>query len=326
MSGHKRRTISAAHTFAGATGPTAAAWGGAARVKARRRVETEQRTFQPPDPTDSDRRCAHNRTRITALRRRQPHNSLPLRCQPRRNSPGFVKVRWRFHHHTFKTRAGRWTVSAAFVLCTALPAGRAVAACNGGVTVSNSSGSGRNGDPISVLSTSTSATLINNGNIYTAAQWAITNTDTLGTLIKAGTICSGVRRHHDGRQLRARQHRRHDQSGIRRPHAGHQRRTADHPGVRPLRVGHGSTGHPLRIWPAAGQRLGARRRGRLRPEFEWQHAQRSARHRRGPRRERHPRLRRAGQPGHRPHSRCRIWPRHPLCPPDLAARSPILVQ
>ncbi|WP_069038043.1 autotransporter outer membrane beta-barrel domain-containing protein [Methyloversatilis sp. RAC08] len=132
------------------------------------------------------------------------------------------------HHHSFKARAGRWTVSAAFVLCTALPAGRAIAACNGGVTVtssivigancdggsttplrmntganvtinsgvtvSNNAGSGRNGDPISVLSTSTSATLTNNGNIYTAAQWAITNNGTLDTLINTGTIASGVRR------------------------------------------------------------------------------------------------------------------------------------
>lgn len=103
------------------------------------------------------------------------------------------------HHHSFKTRAARWTASAAFVLCTAFPAGRTVAACNGGVTVtstivvsascdggsttplrmntganvtinsgvtvSNNSGSGRNGDPVSVLSTSTSATLTNNGRI-----------------------------------------------------------------------------------------------------------------------------------------------------------------
>ncbi|MDP2868408.1 autotransporter domain-containing protein [Methyloversatilis sp.] len=131
-------------------------------------------------------------------------------------------------HNRYKARAGRWTASAAFVLCTAIPAGRAVAACNGGVTVtstivvsascnggsttplrmntganvtinsgvtvSNSSGSGRNGDPVSVLSTSTSATLTNNGSIYTAAQWGITNNGTLDALINTGTIASGVRR------------------------------------------------------------------------------------------------------------------------------------
>ena len=139
-----------------------------------------------------------------------------------------MKVRCRVHHHSFKARAGRWTASAAFVLCTACPAGRALAACNGGVTVtstivisancdggsttplrmntganvtinagvtvSNNAGSGRNGDPVSVLSTSTASSLTNNGRIYTAAQWAITNNGTLDTLINTGTIGSGVRR------------------------------------------------------------------------------------------------------------------------------------
>jgi outer membrane autotransporter protein len=139
-----------------------------------------------------------------------------------------MKVRCRVHQYSFFSLPAQRVAAATFALCITLPAPHARAACNGGatvtstlvvssscdggsstplrmntganvtinsgVTVSNNSGSGRNGDPISVLSTSTSATLINNGNIYTAAQWAITNNGTLDTLINTGTIGSGVRR------------------------------------------------------------------------------------------------------------------------------------
>ena len=41
---------------------------------------------------------------------------------------------------------------------------------------------------MSVLSTSTASSLTNNGRIYTAAQWAITNNGTLDTLIAAGKL------------------------------------------------------------------------------------------------------------------------------------------
>ena len=65
---------------------------------------------------------------------------------------------------------------------------------NSGVTVSNTAGSGRNGDPVTILSTATASSLINNGTISTAAQWAVTVNGTLTSLINSGTISSGVRR------------------------------------------------------------------------------------------------------------------------------------
>jgi autotransporter-associated beta strand protein len=65
---------------------------------------------------------------------------------------------------------------------------------NSGVTVSNDAGSGRNGDPVSVLSSTTASALINNGQIYTGSQWAVTVNGTLTDLINSGTIQSGIRR------------------------------------------------------------------------------------------------------------------------------------
>jgi outer membrane autotransporter protein len=65
---------------------------------------------------------------------------------------------------------------------------------NSGVTVSNDAGSGRNGDPVSVLSSATSSTLINNGTISTGSQWAITNNGILTSLTNFGTVSSGTRR------------------------------------------------------------------------------------------------------------------------------------
>lgn len=65
---------------------------------------------------------------------------------------------------------------------------------NAGVTVSNNAGSGRNGDPISVLSSATASTLINRGTIYTAQQWGVTVNGTLTSLVNTGTISSGFRR------------------------------------------------------------------------------------------------------------------------------------
>ncbi|MGZ5162650.1 MAG: autotransporter outer membrane beta-barrel domain-containing protein, partial [Burkholderiales bacterium] len=65
---------------------------------------------------------------------------------------------------------------------------------NSGVTVSNDAGGGRNGDPVSVLSSATTSALINNGQIYTGSQWGVTVNGTLTDLINSGTIQSGVRR------------------------------------------------------------------------------------------------------------------------------------
>ncbi len=65
---------------------------------------------------------------------------------------------------------------------------------NSGVTVSNDAGSGRNGDPVSVLSTATSSALTNNGIISTGQQWGVTINGTLTSLINTGTISSSVRR------------------------------------------------------------------------------------------------------------------------------------
>lgn len=65
---------------------------------------------------------------------------------------------------------------------------------NAGVTVSNNAGSGRNGDPISVLSSATASTLTNRGTIYTAQQWGVTVNGTLTSLVNTGTISSGFRR------------------------------------------------------------------------------------------------------------------------------------
>jgi len=122
----------------------------------------------------------------------------------------------------------RFALSIFGVLCTALPQGKAWAACNGnvtvtstlvvstscaggnvkpltldtganvtinaGVTVSNDAPSGRNGDPVSVLASSTSASLTNNGTISTGSQFGVTVNGTLTTLINTGRISSGVRR------------------------------------------------------------------------------------------------------------------------------------
>jgi autotransporter-associated beta strand protein len=122
----------------------------------------------------------------------------------------------------------RFALSIFGVLCTALPQGKAWAVCNGGVTVtstlvvstscaggnvkpltldtganvtvnagvtvSNDAPSGRNGDPVSVLASSTSASLTNNGTISTGSQFGVTVNGTLTTLINTGRISSGVRR------------------------------------------------------------------------------------------------------------------------------------
>jgi hypothetical protein len=67
---------------------------------------------------------------------------------------------------------------------------------NSGVTVSNSAGSGRNGDPIWINTGATSSTINNNGTIYTALQWGITVNGgaVLTDLNNNGTITSGSRR------------------------------------------------------------------------------------------------------------------------------------
>ena len=67
---------------------------------------------------------------------------------------------------------------------------------NSGVTVSNSAGFSRNGDPIWINTGATSSTINNNGTIYTALQWGITVNSgaTLTNLNNNGTISSGFRR------------------------------------------------------------------------------------------------------------------------------------
>src|SRR5690606_12262012 len=65
---------------------------------------------------------------------------------------------------------------------------------NAGVTVSNDAGSGRNGDPISVLSSATASTLTNNGTIHTPQQVGVYINGTLTSLVNTGTISSGMRR------------------------------------------------------------------------------------------------------------------------------------
>ncbi|MDP3229777.1 MAG: autotransporter-associated beta strand repeat-containing protein, partial [Acidovorax sp.] len=65
---------------------------------------------------------------------------------------------------------------------------------NAGVTVSNDAGSGRNGDPISVLSSATASTLTNNGTIHTPRQVGLYVNGRLTSLVNTGTISSGMRR------------------------------------------------------------------------------------------------------------------------------------
>lgn len=65
---------------------------------------------------------------------------------------------------------------------------------NAGVTVSNDAGSGRNGDPISVLSSATASTLTNRGTIATGQQIGVNVNGVLTSLVNSGTISSGVRR------------------------------------------------------------------------------------------------------------------------------------
>jgi hypothetical protein len=65
---------------------------------------------------------------------------------------------------------------------------------NSGVTVSNDRFSTRNGDPIHILSTSTSAIITNNGTIYTGSQWSVTNYGINTEIYNNGTISSGSRR------------------------------------------------------------------------------------------------------------------------------------
>lgn len=65
---------------------------------------------------------------------------------------------------------------------------------NAGVTVSNDAGSGRNGDPISILSSATASTLTNRGTITTGQQIGVNVNGTLTSLVNSGTISSGVRR------------------------------------------------------------------------------------------------------------------------------------
>jgi hypothetical protein len=63
-----------------------------------------------------------------------------------------------------------------------------------GVTVSNDAGSTRNGDPIHILNTSTSAIITNNGSIHTPQQWAVTNYGINTEIYNNGTISSRDRR------------------------------------------------------------------------------------------------------------------------------------
>ncbi len=63
-----------------------------------------------------------------------------------------------------------------------------------GVTVSNDAFSGRNGDGVTVLSSATSSTIINNGTISTGSQIGVINNGVLNSLTNFGTITSGVRR------------------------------------------------------------------------------------------------------------------------------------
>lgn len=65
---------------------------------------------------------------------------------------------------------------------------------NAGVTVSNDAGSGRNGDPISVLVSATSSSLTNNGTISTGQQIGVIVNGTLNSLVNTGRISSNVRR------------------------------------------------------------------------------------------------------------------------------------
>lgn len=65
---------------------------------------------------------------------------------------------------------------------------------NAGVTVSNDAGSGRNGDPISVLASATASNLTNNGTISTGQQIGVIVNGTLNSLVNTGRISSNVRR------------------------------------------------------------------------------------------------------------------------------------
>lgn len=65
---------------------------------------------------------------------------------------------------------------------------------NAGVTVSNDAGSGRNGDPISVLVSATASNLTNNGTISTGQQIGVIVNGTLNSLVNTGRISSNVRR------------------------------------------------------------------------------------------------------------------------------------
>ena len=65
---------------------------------------------------------------------------------------------------------------------------------NAGVNVTNDAGSGRNGDPVSVLLGATGISLTNYGNIATGQQWGVTNNGTIDSLVNYGTISSGSRR------------------------------------------------------------------------------------------------------------------------------------
>jgi hypothetical protein len=65
---------------------------------------------------------------------------------------------------------------------------------NSGVTVSNNAGSGVNGRAVVVLSTSTSASLVNNGAIYTYNQWGLwTQPGSTVSVVNFGQITATVR-------------------------------------------------------------------------------------------------------------------------------------
>lgn len=70
----------------------------------------------------------------------------------------------------------------------------AILTINSGVTVSNTHVNNRSGDPIHILSTSTSAIITNNGTISTAAQYGITNYGLNTEIYNNGIISSGTRR------------------------------------------------------------------------------------------------------------------------------------
>jgi autotransporter-associated beta strand protein len=161
---------------------------------------------------------------------RQPADQGTLTIYRRRVTSGAVRAN---RSHTAFGRIARIACSSFLsvalpMLFAVLLPGRAWAQCNGGVTVTgplvvsascdgnstkpltldtganvtinsgvqiyNDAGSGRNGDPISILSSASSSTITNLGQIETGSQWGVTNNGVLTNLTNFGTISSGARR------------------------------------------------------------------------------------------------------------------------------------